>query len=125
MKKPLLLGDFLALAITTLIGFITHRETDISFAFRFAAIYFPLSIFWVLFARLFKLFQPEIAPDFKQLWRVPLAMLFAAPLAVVVRSFILQTEIIPIFMLALGATSAIGMLIWRGIYLLYNRNKPK
>ncbi len=123
MKKSILPGDLLALALTTLIGFITHRETDLSFAFRFAAIYVPLAILWILFARWFKLYQPAIASNFKQLWRVPLAMLFAAPLAVVARSFILQTEIIPIFMFALGGTSAIGMMIWRGIYFFANHKR--
>ena len=121
MKTFLMLGDLLALGITTIIGFATHGETDLSFLPRFLAIYIPLTIAWFLLATLIRLFQPEIASNLKQLWRVPLVMLVAAPLAVILRSLILQTEIIPIFMLALGGTSALGMMIWRGIPIILNR----
>jgi hypothetical protein len=119
----IILGDLLALAVTTLIGFVTHGETDLSLLPRFTAIYFPLSIFWFFFAHFLQLFQPEITFSLNQLWRVPLAMLFAVPLAVVARSVILQTEIVPVFMLALGGTSAIGMMIWRGIYFFANHKR--
>ena len=43
-------------------------------------------------------------------------MIFAAPLAVVFRGLILNTPIIPIFVIAFGATAALGMVVWRGIY---------
>jgi hypothetical protein len=123
MKNVLILGDALALAVTTLIGFATHNETDLSYLPRFAAIYIPLTITWFLFAYWLKLFQPEITSNLKQLWRVPLAMLFAAPLAVSARSIILQLNIVPIFMLALGGTSALGMMIWRGSYFLLKNKR--
>jgi hypothetical protein len=122
MKKSyLLLGDLIALFITTLIGFITHREADLSFMLRFAAIYFPLAILWLLIASWFGLFQFEIASTPKGLWRVPLTMLIVAPLAVLSRAWILQVAVIPIFMVALGGTSACGLLLWRGIYIFLNR----
>jgi len=50
-----------------------------------------------------------------------MAMLFAGPLAVVLRGLILNAPIIPIFAVVLSATSAVGMMIWRGIYLLLKR----
>lgn len=114
----LILGDILALAVVTLIGFATHGETSLSFLPRFLAIYLPLSVAWILLAAPLRLFQPETVSNLKQLWRVPLVMLFAAPLAVIVRSSILQTDIVPIFILALGSTSALGMMIWRVINFL-------
>lgn len=124
MKRPLLIfGDALAIALIALIGFATHGETGLSFAPRFAAVFFPLSIFWILFAYLLRLYQPEITSNLKQLWRVPLTMLFAAPFAVLARSFILQTEIVPIFILALGGTSALGMILWRGFYFFFNHKR--
>lgn len=116
-----ILGDILALAVTTLIGFVTHGEIGLSFLPRFLAIFIPLFIIWILLGHWLKLFQPEIKSNLKQLWRIPLAMLFAVPLAVIARSFFLQSEIIPIFMLALGGTSTIGMLLWRGLYLFFVR----
>ena len=120
-NRILVFGDILALLITTLVGFITHREGNLSFAARFAAIYFPLSTAWLILAPWFGLFQPEITSSPKQLWRPVFAMLFAAPLAVVLRGLILNAPIIPIFAVALSATSAFGILVWRGIYFLLKR----
>ena len=119
MKKiALVFGDGFALFVTTLIGFVTHKETGLSFLPRFAAIYFPLSISWFLLAPWFGLFQTEITTSPRQLWRPALAMLFAAPLAAVLRSFILNGAIPPIFVVVLAATSALGMLTWRGFYIV-------
>lgn len=118
MKKILIFGDILALAAVTVIGFVTHGETDLSFLPRFLAVFIPLTVAWFLLAPRLGLFQPETISSLKQLWRVPLAMLFAAPLAVAARSFILQTNIVLIFMLAFGGTSALGMISWRVIWHL-------
>lgn len=123
MKKIIILGDTLALVVTTTIGFATHGETALSFLPRFLAIFIPLTIAWFSIASWLGLFQSAISSTLKQLWRVPLVMLIAAPLAVIVRSFILRTEVIPIFMLALGGTSALGMMIWRGIYFLVKNKR--
>jgi len=120
-KYILVFGDTLALAILTLIGFAAHRETDLSFLPRMAATFFPLTIAWFLLAPWFGLFQPEITSNPKQLWRPLLAMLFAAPLAGLLRAIILNTAVIPIFAIILGATSALGMILWRGLYFLANR----
>lgn len=117
----LFVGDILVLALVTAIGFATHGETDLSFLPRFAALYFPLSISWFLLAPWFGLFQPEITSNPKQLWRPVLAMLFAVPLAAILRGLILNTPIIPIFAVVLSAASAFGMLVWRSIYFFLNR----
>jgi hypothetical protein len=52
---------------------------------------------------------------------VGLAMLFAGPLAVVLRGLILNAPIIPIFAVVLSATSALGLVIWRTLYFLLKR----
>ena len=123
MKKLILIfGDILAIFITTLIGFATHGEIGTSFAFRMSAIFFPLMITWFILAPLLGLFQEEMTASPKQLWRSVLAMIFAAPLATVLRGLILNAPIIPIFVVVLSATSAFGMLVWRGIYLFIIRN---
>ena len=118
-------GDLLAIAALTLIGFATHGETGLSFLPRMAAIYFPLTISWFLLAPWLGLFQQEIVSNPKHLWRPALAILFAAPLAAVLRGFILNAPIIPIFVIVLGTTSALGMVVWRGIYLLLSRKDRK
>ncbi len=122
MKKSIIfIGDTLAILITTLVGFVTHGEGNLSFLPRFLAAFMPLVIAWFLLAPWLELFQPEIISNPKQLWRPVLAMIFAAPLAVVFRGLILNSAILPIFAIVFGATSAFGMVIWRGIYFLLNR----
>jgi ABC-type xylose transport system permease subunit len=51
-------------------------------------------------------------------------MIFAAPLAAILRGLLINAPVIPIFAVVLSATSAFGMLIWRGIYLFLSR-KPQ
>ena len=121
MKSFLILGDLIAILIITLIGFAIHRELDVSFIGRMAVTYFPLSISWFLLAPWFGLFQQETISNLKQLWRPALAMLFAAPFAVVLRGFILNAPILPIFAVILAVTSALGMVVWRGLYAFMNR----
>lgn len=120
MKKAILvLGDLLAIALVTIIGFATHGEADLSFAPRMAALYFPLSISWFLLAPALGLFQPEVTSSPKQLWRPALAMIFAAPLAAVLRGFLLNAPVIPIFAAVLALVSASGMVSWRAVYFLF------
>ncbi|MDQ3004729.1 MAG: DUF3054 domain-containing protein [Chloroflexota bacterium] len=122
MKNYLLiLGDIFVIFAVTLIGFATHGELDRSFITRMSALFFPLVIAWFLLSPWLGLFQPEITSNLKQLWRPALAMLFAVPLAAVLRGFILKAPIIPIFVVVLAATSAFGMFCWRGIYFFFNR----
>jgi len=120
-KLTLYAGDILALLVTTLIGFATHNELKPEFFQRMVAAIVPLTIAWFLLAPWFGLFQPEIISNPKQLWRPVLAMIFTAPLAVVFRGLILNSAILPIFAIVFGATSALGMVIWRGVYFLLNR----
>ncbi len=124
-KSILSLGDILVIAIITLIGFTTHGETNISVLPRVAAVFFPLTIAWFVLAPALGLFQPEITSDPKQLWRPVLGAIFVGPMAAIVRGFLLNAPVIPIFAVVLGATSAIGMLLWRGLYCLLNhKTKP-
>jgi hypothetical protein len=111
----LVLGDVLAIALVTFIGFTAHGETDISFLPRMAAAFFPLLVGWFLLAPWFGLFQTQVTSDPKQLWRPALAMLFAARLAAVLRGFLLGETIQPVFVLVFGLTNALGMTDWRGI----------
>ncbi len=125
MKQNILVpGDILAILLTTFIGFATHGEAEVSFLPRMAAAFFPLVIAWLVIAPFLGLFQREITSNPKQLWRPVLGMIFAGPLAAVLRGLLLNAPIIPIFAVVLSATSAFGMLLWRGLFLLLNR-KPQ
>jgi hypothetical protein len=117
----LVLGDILAIALVTVIGFATHGETDISFLPRMGALFFPLVISWFLLAPTLGLFQQETTSSPRQLWRPLWAGLFAGPLAVVLRGFILNAPIIPIFAGILAGSFGLGMVIWRALFHLLNR----
>lgn len=117
----LVVGDILAILVVTLIGFATHGEADLSSLPRMAAMFFPLAVSWFMLSPFLGLFQKDLTSNAGQLWRPALVMIFAAPLAAVLRGFILNAPIIPIFAVVLAATSALGMMVWRGIYLLLSR----
>ena len=115
------MGDLITIALITLIGFATHGEADLAFFPRMAALYIPLSLAWFLLAPALGLFGREILPNLRQLSRVALAMIFAASLAAVLRGFILHAPIIPIFAAVLTCVSALGMVLWRAVYVLLAR----
>ena len=121
-KNSLIIGDILSLLITTLLGFLTHHESPVTVLPRFFAAFIPLTATWFLLAPWLRLFQAEISSNSKQLWRVPVAMLFVSPLAVTVRGFLLASDVKPIFVLVFGITSVLGLTLWRGLYIFL---KPK
>lgn len=117
-KKLLVLGDILAIADLTIIGFVIHGETEASYLPRMAAAYFPVLIAWFLITPWFGLFEEPVITNPKNLWRVALAVLLAAPFAAVLRSALLNTSVPPLFVLILGGSNALGMMLWRWIYIL-------
>lgn len=118
-KTILILGDINALIILTIIGFATHGETDMSFLPRMAAVFFPAVFSWFALAPWFGLLDESVVHTPKYLWRIPLAFLFAAPLAVVLRGAWLNAPVLPLFALIFGASNALGMVVWRWIYSVF------
>jgi len=116
---PIIFGDILALAAITIIGFATHGETDLSFIPRMMTTFIPLVTGWFLIAPWLGTFDPQITSNPKQLWRPPLAMLLATPIAVILRAAMLNGVALPLFALILGGSSAFGMLLWRGLFALW------
>ncbi len=116
-KWTLIAGDILALAIITIIGFASHGEANISLLPRMSTTFIPLVISWFLIAPWFGLFNAQITSDPIQLWRPPLAMLLAAPMTAILRAAMLNAVALPLFTLILGGSAAIGMLVWRSLYL--------
>jgi hypothetical protein len=121
---PLGLGDAIALAIITVIGFATHGETDLSFLPRMLTTFIPLLVSWFLIAPWLGLFDVRITSGPTQLWRPPLAMLLASPMAAILRATMLNTVALPLFTFILGGSAALGMLIWRGVWLWIDRRRP-
>lgn len=118
---PLILGDGIALAIITVIGFATHGETDLSFLPRMLTTFIPLLVSWFLIAPWLGLFNVQITSAPRQLWRPLLAMLLAASMTAVLRAGMLDTVALPLFALILGGSAALGMLLWRGLYSVFGR----
>lgn len=125
MKKhlPLLFGDLLAIALVTLIGFATHGEADVSFLPRMLTTFGPLALAWLLAAPLLGLFRPEITSDPRQWWRPFVAMVLAGPLAALLRAFLLNTVVIPLFAVVLSGSAGAGMVVWRAIWWHVSRKK--
>jgi hypothetical protein len=117
----LVVGDIIALAIITVIGFASHGETAVSFVPRMSTTFIPLIASWFLIAPWLELFNAAVTSEPKQLWRPPLAMLLAAPMAAILRATLLNAVALPLFTIILGGSAALGMLIWRGFYFLLNR----
>jgi hypothetical protein len=119
----LILGDILALFVITLIGFGTHNELIQFPVERILATFLPLLAGWFLIAPWLGLFKPEITSNPRQLWRPVLATLLAAPLTGLLRAVMLNSVVIPLFVLILGGSAALGMLVWRTLWWLLTRNK--
>ena len=125
-RSTLITGDILALAFITIIGFASHGETQFSYLPRMLTTFIPLLLGWFLVAPWLGLFRAEIASHPKQLWRPVLAMLLAAPLTAILRAAILNSVALPLFTVILGGSAALGMLVWRGMWLLASRRtKPE
>lgn len=112
----LVIGDIITLAIFTVIGFATHGETDLSFVPRMMTTFLPLIAGWFLIAPWLGLFDPSYTASLKYLWRPPLAMILAAPMAAILRAAMLNAVALPLFAAILGGSAALGMLVWRGLY---------
>lgn len=115
-KTILILGDIIAFAALTVIGFATHGETGMSFLPRMAVAFFPVVFGWFVLAPWFGLLDEAVIQSPKQLLRIPLAFLFVAPLAVILRGALLHAPALPLFALIFGSTNALGMTVWRWLY---------
>ncbi len=117
MKRWLILGDILAIAIVTIIGFATHGEVGLSYVPRMLTTFLPLLAGWFITSLWLGLFETEASLRPDQLWRSVLAAILSAPLAATLRGFMLGTSILPIFVLVLAGSFALGMLAWRALAL--------
>ena len=124
-KNILILGDIIALAILTVVGFATHGETGFSFLPRMGVIYLPMLFGWFVLSPWFGLSDEQVITNPKNLWRIILAMLFIAPLAATLRAALLGAAMLPLFPLILGGSNAIGMMAWRWIYIFIAKRAAK
>lgn len=124
-KTTLIIGDTVVIAILTYIGFATHGETALSFVPRMATTFLPMLFGWFVLIPWLGLTDEQIISNPKNLWRILLAMLFVAPLAVIIRAAWLGAAALPLFALILGGSSALGMVVWRWLYIFIARRVAK
>ncbi len=111
----LVIGDILTIFIVVALGFRNHESLN-SFFQRFAFTFLPWTFAWLLIAPKFKLFKLPTEKVNKQFGYIILAMLVASPLAAILRAAWLGSSALPLFVLILGLSSALGLMIWRFIY---------
>jgi hypothetical protein len=116
-------GDIVALTLVTLIGFGSHGELSGGFLARMAAVLVPLCSGWFLLAPWLGLFDRSRPARAHDLWRPAFVMLFAGPMAAVLRGIVLGVPVLPLFALVLSATSTLGLVLWRAVYLLLSRDR--
>jgi hypothetical protein len=119
----LVVGDVVAIMVVTLVGFATHRELGTAPVNRLLATFVPLLIGWALAAPWMGLFDPSIAANPRMLWRPALAMALAGPLAAFLRGATLNSVILPLFVAVLTGSAALGMVLWRALWVLLNRRR--
>ena len=113
----LIIGDILTLAVVTVIGFASHGTAGTAGS-RMLTTFIPLLAAWLLIAPHLKVYDHDVALDGRQLWRPFWAMVLAGPMAAWLRGLILNSPILPIFVIILGGVSALAILSWRGLYWL-------
>ena len=114
----LYIGDIITIAIVTLIGFASHGTLSDAGS-RMLTTFIPLLISWFLAAPFLGLYDSEKIMNYRELWRVALAGIFAAPLAALLRGILFNAPIQAVFVLVLGGVSILGLLIWRAAYMIF------
>src|SRR5512142_3332124 len=107
----LFLGDILSILIVTWVGFWTHNETVLNT--RWLATFLPVMIAWFVIAPWLGVYRPDVTCRWKDVWRVGLAAVLAAPLAAWLRGAVLNAAILPLFVLVIAATNAFVLILWR------------
>ena len=116
----LLAGDVIVLALVTVSGFTTHGMLNTA-GMRMLSTFLPLVIAWLLVGPHLGIYNSRYFYDPGYLWRPFWAMVLAGPMAAWLRGVWLNAPILPIFVVVLGGFSALGLLVWRSLYLFIGR----
>jgi hypothetical protein len=119
----LLACDTIAIALTTLAGFARHGELMAAPTTRILAAFFPFWVAWLVTAPWLGVYRPQVASRWGQVWRAPLAALYAAPLGALLRAFWLGSPPLPVFAAVMACFTALAILAGRCLSLLLLRRK--
>ncbi len=115
-KKLLFLaiGDIVCALIITMIGFIIHYgQVE---GWRWLTSFLPVCIGWLAIAPWLGVYQESHYSRPVHAWRAALAALLSAPIAAAIRGAWLNAAILPMFVLVLGLTDALGFVLWRSLW---------
>lgn len=119
----IMLGDVVILAIVTVIGFASHGTAS-GAGLRLLTTYVPLVASWFFVAPFLGAYDPEQVKNMRQVWRPFWAMVIGGPLAAWMRGVWLNECVQILFVVFLTGTAAIGILLWRIIYIvIFTRNR--
>jgi hypothetical protein len=119
----LMAGDLVTALIITLVGFVTHYGAVEGW--RWLASYLPVLVGWLAIAPWLGVYQAGHYQRPLHAWRAALAAFLSAPLAAWLRGAWLNGAVLPIFVLVLGLTDALGFLIWRVVWAWILRWKKR
>jgi hypothetical protein len=111
----LLVDDAVAIFVVTFLGLSFHQMDAVLFE-RLPHTFIPYFVTWVIAAAGLQLYSNSVATQPSQLWRVPVGAAIAALPAAALRSLWLGTPLVPMFVLIMGVTVAVGLLLTRSIY---------
>jgi hypothetical protein len=114
-----IIGDAVCALIISLFGFVTHYGKIEGW--RWLTTYIPVLIGWFAIAPWLGNYHEKTIQKPGESWRAALAAFLAAPLAAWIRGAWLNSAILPLFVLVLGLTNALGFIIWRVILSLILR----
>src|SRR3989304_7946437 len=101
----LLIDDAVAILIVTMLGLRFHQIDAVLWE-RLPFTFFPFFLTWLLAAAALKLYQPQTAGQWAQLWRVPLVAGIAALPAAALRALWLGKALGPRFLFFMGGGGA-------------------
>jgi FlaA1/EpsC-like NDP-sugar epimerase len=113
--RTALIGDVVVLAVLTVIGFASHAT--LNEVPRMVTTFVAFLVAWGLVAPWFGVYQEAILTEPRQVWRVALAWLAAAPLGALLRSVLLNRSIVDVtFVLVTIAINGLALVAWRALY---------
>lgn len=112
----LLSDDAIAIFLLTYLGLQFHNM-DAVLMERLPYTFLPFLLAWVSAAVALRLYNPEVAGNWRQMWRVPVGALLAALPAAALRALWLGVPLSPIFMLIMGLGLAVILLLTRSLYI--------